>query len=234
MSIDEARWLFKAAADEPLHVRLYVLFAFATAARPAAILELTTGQCSVEDRAVRLNPPGRKQNKKRRPAIAMAETIVPVIQAAEPGLLIHWNGGPLKSIRSAFERMTRRARTLIRAEAATTVLALWREGRRDAALRALEQARTAANAMLEITAYTVRHTMATEMRRRGAPVWEIAGFLGHSSGYKTTERYAKIGPDHLAGCVRAIDAYFADLGAVVSALRLGPSINPPAFELRSS
>jgi len=41
---------------------------------------------------------------------------------------------------------------------------------------------------------------------------EVAGFLGHSSGYKTTERYAKFGPDHLAGAVRAIDGYFADLG----------------------
>jgi len=51
--------------------------------------------------------------------------------------------------------------------------------------------------------------MATEMRRRGAPVWEIAGFLGHSCGYRTTERSAKIGPDHLAGCVRAIAAQIA-------------------------
>ena len=61
------------------------------------------------------------------------------------------------------------------------------ELRRDAAIRTLEQARTAADAMLEIAAYTVRHAMATSC---GAPVWEIAGFLGHSSGYKTTERYA--------------------------------------------
>jgi len=56
------------------------------------------------------------------------------------------------------------------------------------------------------------------MRKRGVPVWEVAGFLGHSSGYKTTERYAKFGPDHLAGAARAIDAYFADLG--VAGLRL--------------
>lgn len=50
------------------------------------------------------------------------------------------------------------------------------------------------------------------MRKRGVPVWEVAGFLGHSSGYRTTERYAKYGPDHLGAAVRAIDAYFADLG----------------------
>jgi hypothetical protein len=65
---------------------------------------------------------------------------------------------------------------------------------------------------MEVTAYTIRHTVAAEMRKRGVPVWEVAGFLGHSSGYRTTERYAKFGPDHLAEAVRAIDGYFEDLG----------------------
>jgi len=234
MTIEEARHLLRAAAPEPLHVRRYLMLAFATAARPAAILELTTWQCSVSDRTIHLNPRGRKQNKKRRPSIPMAETIVPMIEDAGPGLLIQWNGQPLQSIRSAFERMGRRARTLLRVEAAPEVRALWRAGEREAAAAALKRARAAGDAMLEITAYTVRHTMATEMRRRGAPVWEIAGFLGHSSGYKTTERYAKISPDHLVGCVRAIDAYFVDLGPMVGALGLGPSINPGACELRAT
>jgi hypothetical protein len=63
-----------------------------------------------------------------------------------------------------------------------------------------------------VTAYTIRHTMAAELRKRGVAVWEVAGFLGHTSGYKTTERYAKFGPDHLGQAVRAIDAYFAELG----------------------
>ena len=63
-----------------------------------------------------------------------------------------------------------------------------------------------------MTVYTVRHTVATEMRRRGVPMWEAAGMLGHSTGYRTTERYAKYGPDHLSEAIRAIDGYFADLG----------------------
>ena len=97
------------------------------------------------------------------------------------------------------------------------MIALWREGRREEALQALEWARTPADAMLEITAYTVRHTMATEMRRRGAPVWEIAGFLGHLIGHKTG-RCAKLGPEHLAGCVQAIDACVASLDAKSTAM----------------
>ena len=42
------------------------------------------------------------------------------------------------------------------------------------------------------------------------------------AGRKTTERYAKFGPDHLGGATRAIDAYFADFGIspAIPALRV--------------
>lgn len=72
-------------------------------------------------------------------------------------------------------------------------------------------AKTHGDALLELTPDAIRLTIACEMRKRGVPVWEVAGFLGHSSSYRTTERHAKYGPDHLGAAVRAIDAYFADL-----------------------
>lgn len=65
----------------------------------------------------------------------------------------------------------------------------------------------------DVTPYCLRHTMATELRRRGVSLWEVQGFLGHSVGSRVTETYAKFGPDHLMDGARAIDAYFADLGA---------------------
>ena len=43
---------------------------------------------------------------------------------------------------------------------------------------AFKHGRQRAAAMLEITAYTIRHTVAAKMRKRGVPVWEDAGFLG--------------------------------------------------------
>ncbi len=65
----------------------------------------------------------------------------------------------------------------------------------------------------DVTPYTLRHTMATELRRRGVPPWEVAGLLGHKAGsYRTTEIYAKFDPDYLGAAARAIDAYFEDLG----------------------
>lgn len=69
----------------------------------------------------------------------------------------------------------------------------------------------------DVIPYTIRHTMATEMRRRGVPGWEVAGFLGHSSSdYSTTERYAKFAPDYLGKGVAAIDGYFDELQGLVS------------------
>ena len=76
----------------------------------------------------------------------------------------------------------------------------------------IAEAKARGDALLELIPYAIRHTIACEMRKRGVPVWEVAGFLGHATGYRTTERYAKYGPDHLGAAVRAIDAYFTDLG----------------------
>jgi len=63
------------------------------------------------------------------------------------------------------------------------------------------------------------------LRRRGVPVWEVAGFLGHTSGYKTTERYAKFGADHLSEAVRAIESYFDELRT------LGVTLTLPALRV---
>lgn len=222
MTPEEARQLFAAVRHE--WEFKYLMLAIGTAARPEAVLELTAFQCDVESRLIRLNPPGRPQNKKRRPTIPMAEALVPVLTGLPPGHVVRYvtvkkregkkveKARPLGSIRTTFRRLTARARQMVRDEAAEAARRLRRTGRRGEALSLLQEARRRAEALLEITPYVIRHTVASEMRRRSVPVWEVAGFLGHSSGYRTTERYAKYGADHLSGAVRAIDDYFADLG----------------------
>jgi integrase len=63
-----------------------------------------------------------------------------------------------------------------------------------------------------VSAYCLRSTMATELRTRGVPEWEVGGMLGHKSATaRTTERYAKFRPNYLGEAVRAIDAYFSEL-----------------------
>jgi integrase len=77
-----------------------------------------------------------------------------------------------------------------------------------------------------VTPYCLRHTMATELRTRGVPEWELQGMLGHKSpNARTTERYAKFRPDYLSEAVEAIDNYFAELKADFASL-LGPVLNP--------
>jgi integrase len=179
LTLTEAASLFAAADID--HLRIYLLLAFGTAARPAAILELTTFQIDCDARLIRLNPPGRRQTKKRRPTLPMCDTLLPYLRALHPGPAVAFNGRAIKSIDTAFDR-----------------------------------ARDRAGLSKDVTPYTIRHTVAAEMRKRGVLVWEVSGWLGHTSGYKTTERYAKFDPDHLGGAVRAIDAYFADLWSAVA------------------
>jgi integrase len=64
----------------------------------------------------------------------------------------------------------------------------------------------------------LRHTVATELRRRGVPGWEVSGQLGHKVG-GTTEIYAKFDPAYLGKARKALDAWMADLAKDVPRLR---------------
>jgi integrase len=211
------------------HQFIYLMLAFGLAARPAAILDLTTFQVDCDARLIRLNPAGRAQNKKRRPTLPICDALLPWLRHLPPGPVVNYRGRKLADSRMMFKHLTGRAARRMRQDAATMARDHRRAGRRNAAWAEIYDGRRRAGDMLEITAYTIRHTVAVEMRKRGVPVWEVAGFLGHSSGYKTTERYAKFGPDHLGGAVGALDDYFAVLGLVAAPLRAGPSV---ACELR--
>jgi integrase len=189
LTLNEMAALFKAAAEP--HQTGYLITAVATIARPKAILEATTFLVNFDAWLIRLNPPGRRQNKKRRPTLPIAPTLMSYLRSLPPGPIVQYRGRPLGGIKSTFDHLAQRA------------------------------------SLTEVSAYTIRHTMAAELRRRGVPVWEVAGFLGHTSGYKTTERYAKFGADHLSEAVRAIESYFADLRA------LGVALPPPALRVSS-
>lgn len=63
----------------------------------------------------------------------------------------------------------------------------------------------------------LRHTVATELRRRGVPNWEAAGLLGHARG-STTDTYAKFDPDYLGKARTALDDWMRDLSTSVPRL----------------
>ncbi len=188
MSLEECAALFRAAKLPHLHD--YLVLAFATGARPEAILQLDRQQLDFDLGIVRLNPPGRVQNKKRRPSLPLVGALH-VFRDRGAGPLVAYNEKPLASIKTAFR-----------------------------------QARKTAGLGDDVTPYTVRHTVATEMRKRSVPVWEIAAWLGHTTGYTTTERYAKISPEALSGAIRAINSFFIDLESLLGRSFSKPSNNP--------
>ncbi len=79
--------------------------------------------------------------------------------------------------------------------------------------KAWREARDAARLDALVVPYTVRHTIATELRARGVPELELAGLLGHSMpNFRTTGRYAKYAPTHLSAARAAIDALATEIG----------------------
>jgi len=89
-------------ADMPDHVRVFLALLIGTGARPGAVLELTRFQCDLDAGLIRLNPPGRKQTKKRRPVIPMADWLRPWIAAAE-GPVVAYRGKRVAKIAGSFQ-----------------------------------------------------------------------------------------------------------------------------------
>ncbi len=200
LTIEEAAALFNAAKQESQF--RYLLLAFGTAARPAAILELTRIQCDIRGRRIRLNPHGRKQNKKRRPMIPMAETLALWLKDWHDDQIVHHHGAPYsrEGWKSIFKRLAERA------------------------------------GVPDATAYTIRHTMATELAKRGVPWSEIEMVLGHAIP-STTSQYVHFAPEFLSKAVAAIDAYFAELASLVHRPLLGVQIDDqplPNSDLRAT
>lgn len=72
-----------------------------------------------------------------------------------------------------------------------------------------------------VTPYSLRHTMATELRRRKVDVSELAGLMGHKI-QETTEIYAVYDPSYQRDAAEAIDSYCQEIQRFVSS---GLSIN---------
>lgn len=72
---------------------------------------------------------------------------------------------------------------------------------------AFQTMRDAAGFGFDVTAYTVRHSVATELMARGVPELEIATILGHRAvNVRTTGRYIHAAPERLALARKALDA----------------------------
>jgi integrase len=91
-------------------------------------------------------------------------------------------------------------------EAADGPLVAWRSKPVRKIARAFQTMRATAGFGLDVTAYTVRHTIGTELAARGAPELEIAALMGHRMpNSRTTGRYIHVAPERLASARKALD-----------------------------
>lgn len=78
---------------------------------------------------------------------------------------------------------------------------------------AFQSMRDAAGFGPDVTAYAVRHTIATELMVRGVPELEIAALLGHSMpNIRTTGRYIHVAPARSAGVKAGLDQIATEVG----------------------
>ena len=95
------------------------------------------------------------------------------------------------------------------------------QGRRTVSIKTTwRKVRAAAKLPAWFAPKVLRHTVATELRKRGVPGWEVSGLVGHTRGEAaaTTGGYAKYDPDYLGRARRALDDWMRDLAADVPAL----------------
>lgn len=94
------------------HARLYVELGLATMARPTAILQLTWSQVDWDRGEIDLNPPGRRQTRKRRPLVALSDATMDLLRTAfearQIDHIIERGGKPIASMKKAFQAASER------------------------------------------------------------------------------------------------------------------------------
>lgn len=179
----------RARSDTRLYLPLFIVMALYTGARKEALLSLRWPQVDLHRRLIDFNPPGTKRTSKGRPVIPIPDRLMTFLRLAKRrgsdlGYVIHNGGRRIRDVGGAWDG------SFAEGEAVGGDGSFGRACRR-AGLR-------------DVTPHTLRHTCGTWMAHAGVPLFEIAGWLGHSAA-RTTELYAHQHPSHLAQALRAAD-----------------------------
>lgn len=136
----------------------FLWLALETAARKAAIMELTWDRVDFETRTIRYDIPGRLRTKKRRATVSISDALLPILERAyreRIGDLVLDNGGPIW---------------------ATVQSIVMRSGLAPKQKVASSKKPKATG----ISPHVLRHTAATQMARAGVPLFDIADVLGNT------------------------------------------------------
>lgn len=182
---------------ERAHVHLYIMIVLSTVLRGEAVLELDASQ--VRDGLIDSNAPSRAQTSKRRARVPICATLAPWLDRRSG-----------KVIQYAAPRSTRAAKRSIAGD--------------DPFVRPTLSIKTAFRkclveaGMVDIqgrplgSPNTLRHTIITELHRRGVPEAQIdmaAGHVGEGTGKRN---YRHLRPEHMAEFLAGVEDYWREIG----------------------
>jgi len=177
----------------------WLIMSLLTGGRPEAVLELTPAQRERDSGLLDLNPPGRRQNKKHRPAVREPKALTAWLDRWESEML----AARLKREVGALSVDISRDRYCSYASVESVQTAIER-------LRSKNTKKTVN--LPRLSAYSFRHKVATVLRKARQSEDEIGLQLGHRrESARTTAGYGEWDPDYLNGVADALDAWFAQL-----------------------
>ena len=189
LTMAEIERVLKAASEmHPSEKRMsrgerFLWLALETAARKRAILDLTWDRVDFEVGVIHFAVPDRKETKKRRPSVPISRALLPVLKRMHDERVNDYvmdHGG---EVWATVQSIVIRAGLAPKQKIETSE----------------KPKRTG------ISPHTFRHTAATQMARRGVPLYDIAGILGNSLAM-VEKVYSKHCPDRLRAAVNSISS----------------------------
>ncbi len=146
-----------------------------------------------------------------------------IATAARPDAVLKWRVADQLRANGLFDTHPKGAARTKKRNPVIPVAAFWQDWLDDRTRRGMSDGRPIASMKrrwrtmraalglpAEIVPKTIRHTMATELRRRKVPRDDISGLLGHQFDNATSGRYAHYDPTYLAEARAAIDAVWIE------------------------
>ena len=96
------------AAHRP-HIKLFILIGMTTGARRGAILDLAWTRVKLDEGVIDFHYPNKFITKKRRSVVPIRQKLITALREAKSMAtttsVIEWNGKPVKSIKTAFQKL---------------------------------------------------------------------------------------------------------------------------------
>ena len=104
--------MFSHAAHRP-HIKLFILIGMTTGARRGAILDLAWTRVNLDEGVIDFHYPNKFISKKRRSVVPIRQNLITALREAKSMAtttsVIEWSGKPVKSIKTAFQKIADRA-----------------------------------------------------------------------------------------------------------------------------